>query len=171
MAHPLTNPLGRYATGDDGASGDNDDLVTVRLLAAPLKIWLRAKEHHDELMREMALLALSSGGHELPRRLLELVEILGRQYGAAGGKPDAERDAAMRAGLDRVDLTYVVARSSSVSAAHMRALLDEAEAYCGDDLLTLAQPADQAAFSTWYMDQFVQQSAGQPPTPWPGPWT
>ena len=145
-------------------------MVTVQLLAAPLKIWRRAKEHHDELMREMALLALSTGGQELPHRLLELVEVLGRQYGAAGGKPDAERDAAMLAGRDRVDLTYEVARSSTVSAAQMRALLDEAESYCGDDLLTLAQPEDQAAFSTWYMNEFVEQAAGRPPTPWPGPW-
>ena len=160
----MSNPLGRYAA--DAA----DDVVTVQLLAAPLKVWRRAKEHHDELMREMALLALSRGEQELPSRLLELVDVLGRQYGAAGGKPDAERDAAMAAGLDRIDLTYQIPRSATSDAARMRALLDEAEAYCEVELLTLAQPEVQARFSRWYMDQFVSQAAGEPPTPWPGPW-
>lgn len=160
----MTSPLGRYA------SEGHDDLVAVRLLQAPLRIWLRAAEHHDELMREMALLALSGTTRGLPERLLELVDVLGHQYGAAGARPDVERDAAMAAGLDRVDLDYQVSRSIAESAQHMRALLDEAEEYCRSFLLTLEQPPEQAAFSRWYIDQFVQQCAGQPPVPWAGPW-
>ena len=144
--------------------------MTVHLLDAPLGLWQRAAEHHDELMREMALLALSHN-HDLPRRLLELVDVLGRQYGAAGGRPEDTRDAAMARGLDRMDLSYDVPRSSGEAGLRMRALLDEAEEYCRTDLLTLEQPADQAAFSRWYIDQIVQQCHGLPPTPWPGPWS
>jgi hypothetical protein len=160
----MTSPLGRYA------SDEGDALVAVLLLDAPLRVWQRAAEHHDELMREMALLALSESTHELPTRLLELVDLLGRQYGAAGGRPDDERDVAMAAGLDRIDLTYEVPASSGASAQRLRDLLDEAEEYCQNDLLTLAQPRVQADFARWYIDQIVQQCAGRPPTPWPGPW-
>ncbi|MCU1596239.1 MAG: ATP-binding region ATPase domain protein [Frankiales bacterium] len=160
----MTSPLGRYA------SEGNDTLVTVRLLQAPLRIWQRATEHHDEIMRELSLLALSPPHRELPERLRELVDVLGNQYGAAGARPDVERDEAMATGLDRVDLTYEVPRSSAASAQRMRDLLDEAEEYCRAFLLTLAQPEEQAAFSRWYIDQFVQQCAGHPPSPWPGPW-
>jgi hypothetical protein len=160
----MTSPLGRYA-------GDAHDApVTVRLLAAPLKIWQRAAEHHDELMREMALLALSPTPPELPTRLLQLVDLLGRQYGAAGARPDDAREQAMAAGLDRLDLSYEVPRGIAADAQRMRDLLDEVENYCQTDLLTLEQSPVQAAFSRWYIDQFVQQAAGRPAVPWPGPW-
>ena len=161
----MSNPLGRFA-GDE-----HDGLVDVVLLAAPLVIWQRTSEHHDELMRELALLALAPTNQELPTRLLELVDVLGRQYGAAGGRPDEERDAALRRGIDRLDLTFRVPTSTAASAQRMRDLLDEAEEYCRSDLLTLAQPQVQADFARWYIDQFVTQSAGGPPEAWPGPWS
>lgn len=160
----MTSPLGRYA-------GDvHDATVTIRLLDAPLRLWQRAAEHHDELMREMALLALSPRTSAMSTRLLELVDVLGNQYGAASWRPDTERDAAVDAGLDRVDLTYEVPRSSAAAATHMRVLLDEAEDFCRSELLTLAQPPVLADFSRWYVEQFVQQADGKPAQPWPGPW-
>lgn len=160
----MPNPLGRY--GDEV----HDELITVELRQVPLHVWQRATEHHDELMREMALLALAPTPPELPTRLLQLVDVLGRRYGAAGSRPDAEKDTALAAGLDRVDLTYEMPRSQAANAASMRSLLDEAEEFCKTDLLTLAQPPTEAAFARWYIDQFVQQAAGRPPVPWPGPW-
>jgi hypothetical protein len=161
----MGSPLGRYA-------GDVDDtLVTVVLLDVPLLVWKRAAEHHDELMREMSLLALAPDPPELPARLTELVQVLGQRYGAAGARPDDARDEALAAGKDRIDLTYEVPRSAGQAGAAMRALLDEAEEYCKAELLTLQQPELEAAFGRWYIDQFVQQCQGNPPTPWPGPWT
>src|SRR4051794_11393212 len=101
----MGSPLGRYA-------GDvHDALVTVVLLDVPLKVWQRAAEHHDELMREMALLALAPEPPLLPKRLTELVQVLGQQYGAAGARPEDEREAALAAGRDRIDLTYQVPHS------------------------------------------------------------
>jgi hypothetical protein len=160
----MGSPLGRYATDVPGA------VVTVVLLAAPLKIWQRAAEHHDELMREMALLALAPDPPDLPQRLTELVQLLGQQYGAAGSRPDDAREELVAAGIDRMDLTYEVPRSLGPDAARMRALLDEAEEYCRTELLTLAQPQDEAAFSQWYIEEFVRQTQGEPPRAWPGPW-
>jgi len=113
---------------------------------------------------------LSPTPQALPPRLLELVELLGNQNGAASARPDDERDAALAAGQDRIDLTYTVPRSTAGAAQRMRALLDEAEEYCRSSLLTVSQPEVQNAFSQWYVDQFVRQTAGEPPVPWPGPW-
>ena len=160
----MGSPLGRYARDT------RDALVTVVLLDTPLKIWVRAAEHHDELMREMALLALAPDPPTLPKRLTEIVHLLGQQYGAAGNRPDDARDAALTAGLDRIDLTYEVPRSLGADAARMRALLDEAEVYCRTELLTLAQPQVQADFARWYIEEFVRQTEGHPPRAWPGPW-
>ena len=162
-------PLGRYGPTD------HDEMATVRLLAAPVRLWARSTEHHDELMREMALLAISPPreGHDLPLRLVELVEVLGRQYGGATSRPDVEREAAHAGGLDRVDLEYRVPRSAGAAAQALAAILAEADEFCreGGALLTLAKPADQVAFSAWYINEFVAQIGGAAPTPWPGPWT
>jgi hypothetical protein len=160
----MSSPLGRYA------SAPHDGLVTVQLLAVPLRIWQRSSEHHDELMRELSLIALAPDPPELPTRLIELVEVLGRQFGAAGQRPDEVRDQALAEGKDRLDLSYEVPRSVAADAQRMRLLLDEAEAYCATDLLTLEQSPEQAEFSRWYVEEFVRQTAGEPPTPWPGPW-
>ncbi|MFN2536715.1 MAG: hypothetical protein ABR549_01005 [Mycobacteriales bacterium] len=160
----MGSPLGRFARDVQ------ESLVTVVLLDAPLRIWQRAAEHHDELMREMALLALSPDPPGLPQRLTELVQLLGRQYGAAASRPEDARDEAIAAGLDRLDLTYEVPRSVGADALAMRALLDEAEEYCRTELLTLAQPQVQADFARWYIEEFVRQTQGQPPRRWPGPW-
>jgi hypothetical protein len=160
----MGSPLGRYA------SDASDGLVTVVLLDAPLRIWQRAAEHHDELMREMALLALAPDPPTLPKRLTELVQVLGQQYGAAGNRPEDARDAALTAGHDRIDLSYEVPRTLGADALRMRALLDEAEEYCRTELLTLAQPQVQADFARWYIEEFVRQTDGLPPRPWPGPW-
>lgn len=161
----MTNPLGRYA-GDAA-----DELVTVHLLSAPLHVWQRASEHHDELMREMSLLALAPAKPELSGRLLELVNLLGHRYGAASTRPDDQIERGLALGLDRMDLRYDVPRSAAAAAVRMRELLDAAEAYSGTELLTLAQPPVVADFGRWYVDQFVRQVDGRSATPWPGPWT
>ncbi len=169
--HPGGAPLGRYASEVTAAE---EELVTVRLLAAPVRLWSRSTEHHDELMREMTLLALSQPreGHDLPARLVELVDILGRQYGRTSERPDTERDEALAQGLDRIDLTYEVPRSAGQAALALAGILAEADEFCrsGGALLTLAKPDDQVAFSRWYIEQFVTQTEGGQPTPWPGPW-
>ncbi len=162
----MANPLGRY--GQD--PGDNEGRATVVLVDAPLHIWQQATEHHDELMREMALLALAEDQPELPNRLLQLVDLLGATYGAAGDRSDLERHEALARGDDRATLTYLVAPTLGPQALQMRALLEEAEEYCRTHLLTLEQPEVQAEFARWYVEQFAQQCAGGPAVPWPGPW-
>lgn len=147
--------------------------VVVHLRATPVRIWKRCADHFDELMREMALLALSpSATQDLPARLVELVDVLGRRYAGASDRPERERDEALAAGLDRIDVVNEVPRGAGEAAAQLGAILVEAEEFCrtGRDLLTLAQPPVQAAFNAWYLQEFVRQEAGLEPTPWPGPW-
>lgn len=159
--------LGRYTPTAGGP------VVTVHLRDVPVRVWRRSAEHHDELMREMALLALAPDStHDLPRRLVELVEVLGRTYGSARARPEQEREAALAAGLDRIDLAFDIPASAGEAAQVLGAILREAEEFCrtGDALLTLAQPEVQERFNRWYLDEVAGQIAGAPPTPWPGPW-
>lgn len=168
--------------GDDGPgvgstppveSGAPEPVVTVHLRAVPVRIWKRSAEHHEELMREMALLALAdTTGRELPARLVELVDVLGRRYGGARERPEVARDEALADGLDRIDLAVDLPASAGEAAAALGAVLREVEDLCrdGGQLLTLAQPAVQVAFTAWCLEQLQAQCAGTPPTPWTGPW-
>jgi hypothetical protein len=159
--------LGRYTPDDLGPT------VQVRLVDAPVRVWKRSSEHHDELMREMALLALApESTHDLPKRLVELVDVLGKRYGGSSSRPELQRDAALEAGLDRTDVVLEVPQSAGGAAAELGAMLEEVEEFCrtGDRLLTVAQPQVQAAFNSWYLAQVIDQCAGAEPTPWPGPW-
>lgn len=65
-------------------------------------------------------------------------------------------------------MTPVEARAATLA---LRQMLAEADEYCraGDELLTLAAPPDIAAFTGWYLQEFLRQLDGAAPQPWPGP--
>ena len=163
---PQESPLGRY----DPDSGE--DLHEVRLLNVPLHLLVAGREHHDEVMREFAVLALDedmASGHA-PVRMLQLIDTLGRQYGAASARPDAEIEAAIERGETTVDLVYHVPAHVVDAADHLEELMAEADSFCRErQLLTLARPPLVAEFSRWYLDQFRLQIAGGEPIPWTGP--
>jgi hypothetical protein len=163
---PAGNPLGRY----DQEGGDQ--LHEVKLLGVPLRLLAAGREHHDEVMREFAVLAVSedvSASH-VPHRMLELIDVLGRQYGAAAARPDAEVDAALDRGDDTIDLVYHVPAHVVDAANRLETLMAEADEFCRDrQLLTLARPTAVTSFSSWYLDQFRVQVAGGKPQRWTGP--
>jgi hypothetical protein len=151
------------------------DLRTVRMLQLPVQIWAASQEHHDELMREFALM---TAGHTdgdpvsapVPLRLLRLVGELTRRF---AGTSDAQREqlfAAAARGVRSIDeLDYhmpLAARQACVELANM---LDEADEYCreGEHLLTLATPDEVRLFRDWYLGEMVRQLDGAPPEPWP----
>ena len=170
MTSTASSGLGRYAD----AGGDGTRLVEVRLVNFPLAVYVRAYEHHQELMREFALLALAPPiprpGHDVPARLLELIEVLGRRYAASADDTDAVRDAAIARGETAIDLTYTVPESARDACLRLGELMDAADEFCRDEnLLTLASEPDEVAFRRWYLDEFVRQIDGAEPTPWRGP--
>lgn len=159
--------LGRYAPDPAGAA-----LVEVRLLRLPIPLMLASREHHDGLVREFRLLALAGRVQEsdAPARFVELVEILGQQYGASRTRRDEELDAAMAAGRETVDLVDRVPATAATAVHGLRALMAEADAYCEQAMLmTLPRPPLLLEFGDWYLDQYVTQIDGGPATPWDGP--
>ena len=80
--------LGRYAPEDSP-----EPLIEVRLLNFPLRLFAQARERHDELVREFALLAMSppqsKPGQHVPTRLLELIAALGQRYAGSADRADA----------------------------------------------------------------------------------
>lgn len=144
-------------------------LVEVRLLGFPLTLWGRSQEHVDELLREFALIAEGDGGRpSVPRRLLDLIAELTVTYAGIASSTERHRDDAIARGETVMDLTYHVPAGASDAIRHLGEMLDQADEYChqGSHLLTLQTPPDQVAFRQWFLDEFIAQIAGEPPTPW-----
>jgi hypothetical protein len=150
-----------------------EGLVEVRLLNLSVDAYQRSSEHHDELVREFALInearRTDSGAEDLPGRLLALVDDLTARFAGFSSEPRAALQAALDRGEKHIDLVYSVPPAAGPAAAEFDRLLDEADEFCrAGDLLTLATPPDTAAFRRWFLGEFVAQAAGAPPTPWPG---
>ena len=155
-------------------------LVTVRLLALPVGLFAAAQQHSDELMREFTLVAErlddvaagdgSPGRRPVPARLVEIVTALRGSYAGFTGEQEARLAAAVKAGEPVIDeLVYRIPASVGAAAAHLEALLDEADDFCrgGQHLLTLATPPELVRFRRWYLGEFQTQAEGGPATPWP----
>jgi hypothetical protein len=160
--------LGRYAPPAD------DDQVPVTLLNFPLQVFAHARQHHDELLREFALLALrppeDRPGHAVPAQLLTLIDSLGGRFGGVGDRTDALRDEALAAGRTSMDLTYSVPRSVGPALAELHELMEQADRFCQDEqLLTVAATPAERQFRAWFIEQFTAQAEGADPTPWDGP--
>lgn len=163
---------GRYTRS--APAEDSIDWHEVALLGLPLALFARTRQHHDELLRELTLLALAhvdqTARHPLPTRLAELVEALGRRYGTTASRADAVRDAAIERGDATVDLSYRVPSSIAADLTMLGDMLDAADEFCrSGELLTLPRDEVMVSFSHWYSDEFVRQLGGLSPSRWTGP--
>lgn len=144
---------------------------TVRLLHVPVRVLDAGRRHHQELMHEFALLAVAEDlTDDLPQRMLDLIDALGRRYATTGDVPNAEVDAALSRGDDTVDLTYEVADHVVEAADALEQLMAEADEFCArEQMLTLQRSELVRRFTAWYLGEFRRQIHGEPPTPWDGP--
>lgn len=154
--------------------GVAEELCSVRLLNFPLQLFDKAREHHDELMREFALLALSPPkdrpGHVVPAGLIDLIASLGIRYPDMEEPVDAVRDAAIGRGDAAIDLAYDVAPSVGASMRELGELLEQADRLCrAGELLTVAATPLERSFWAWFTGAFSSQVTGAAPTPWDGP--
>jgi len=151
----------------------DDELCTIRIVGLPLRLHATSSEHSDELMREFTYLraqATDPEGEDVPARLLALVDELQQRFGGFSSAPSAAIDEAIAAGEETLDVEYVVPRSVGAACLELDALLDEADRFCaeGTYLLTLVTPPEAIAYRKWFLSEFVRQSDGEPPSPWPG---
>jgi hypothetical protein len=164
--------LGRYTP----SVVTGEALHTVHLERLPIPLFLRAREHHDDLVRELTLMAIRQAEDpdppELPPRLREIVETLGRRFAGRASRIDPARDAAIERGALIVDVTYEVPASVADEMNMLADLIDAADEFSrAEKLLTLPRDTAVVAFARWYTDEFVRQINGAPPTPWDGPLT
>jgi len=161
-----------------GVSGSSSSqvepvLMEVHLLGLPVRLWAKSQEHIDELTREFTLLAVqlgeNVGHHEVPVRLVQLIQELTERYRALTTEQETLLATAALNGVEEIDdLSFRVPAGAADAAVHLGALLDECDEYCraGRNLLTLATPDELVRFRKWYLDAFIEQVAGRPPTAW-----
>jgi len=147
------------------------DVATVQLRGAPVRVWAKADERFQDLLREFALMQFGhDAGQAVPARLLALAKQLTGQYSGLTADNTARRQAALHDGRDRIDLTYEVPVQVRGAVLALQQLLEETDEFCrNDQLLTLATPPVQRDFRNWFLGQFMTQIDGAPPQPWAGP--
>lgn len=146
----------------------NRELVAVRLLDVPVNELAAVAEHHDDLVRELALLLDGDEDHALPRRLLEVSEQVNARFHHFSEDARAELARAMERGDERIDVVIRIPADAREAALELDALLDEVDEYCRQStlLLTVEAPPATTAVRKWYLHEFVRQIGGEPPTPW-----
>lgn len=144
------------------------ELVTVRLLGMPARVFGGFRVWYAEIRRELRLLAFSHAAeYPVATELAELTLQVEQERRLARGIE--ELDAALEAGLERVDLTYLVPPSAPSTMARLAGLLDQVDEFCREHrLLTMAASPQQVQLRRWYTGEFTRQATGLPPLPWPG---
>ena len=163
-------PLQRPAPRDQDLTSS-----VVTLADYPVDLGLGLQEHYEAVVRECQLLAAprDDAAVVLPDRLLALALALAQRYTeelSDLARPDPRRLAAQARGRDAVDLTYEVTPELMTRLRSWQQVLDDVDEFSRrGDLLAPMISAPLARLRTWALREFVRQSAGAPPTPWPGP--
>jgi PAS domain S-box-containing protein len=164
---------------------DSADTVVVTLLGLPPTLWLAAREHHDALLREMALVQASMSGDparalaedlrtadnartRISEAVLAAIEVA-RRIGTAMLPLPEHHPGDLPAVPAAVDLDVHVRRSEAELFARLQDVLDQGErlARAGELLVRPGLP-EIVAVRDWACEQIIAQSAGSPPIQWIG---
>lgn len=141
-------------------------LRPVLLLSVPVGLYRQAQERHEELMRELALVELSTSEGQ-PRRLLDMAAELRRAGDRFAAMQQEHLARTVTHGDQTIDLHFSVPPSAAQAAADLLVLLDASDEFCrGGDLLVLDADPVLYRLRHWYYGQFIAQMGGASPTPW-----
>jgi anti-anti-sigma factor len=146
------------------------DLVEVRLLRLPIAVHKRTDLHMRGLQRELDLIRFRDRDTtSVPHRLQALVDDITAEFGGVGVAPRNELQNAIERDDATIDLTYETPASIGPAANHLVAMLDEVDDYCRSrgHLLTLVTPPEALEYRRWFLGEFIRQTAGNAPVPWP----
>lgn len=101
--------------------------MPVHLLQLPVPLAARTQQHHEELMREFALIGADDDPEaHVPRRLLDLVHVLTQQFARAVDAPRERLQAAIRRGDPVIpDHVLELPAAAGPAAQALAALMDE----------------------------------------------
>lgn len=152
------------------SSGENpgEDALPIALLELPVALYAASYLHHQELRRELRLLALAHGDtYPIASSISRVFRSFDDQLRRSGGM--ATLDAALEgeAATKTIEATLVVPPTLPHTASRMIDMLELADAFCRSErLLSLATSPELRAFRRWYLGEFVRQGDGEAPIPW-----
>ena len=144
-------------------------MLQVQLVDFPVALGLRARQHRESLLREFAIIA-SRGGEaaDVPKRLVEISLHSDEIYADSTRSGEDAIDAAHARGERSVTLELAVPGRLESDSRDTVGLLLEVYEYCTTgDLLTLTPADDIKGYWIWLMGEFVRQTNGLEPIPWP----
>lgn len=143
-----------------------DDGLPVLLQDLPSDLYAACHVHHQELRRELRLLALAHGdSYPIASSISRVIRSFDDQLRQSGGVRSLDR--LLEHPNGRVDIELVVPPTLPHTASRMIDVLELADTFCRSErLLSLATSPDQRAFRRWYLGEFVRQGDGESPTPW-----
>ena len=142
------------------------DELRIDIRGVPLRTFVEFQQHYRELRREVRLLALAHE-HEYPlaKDLSDLFGALERDLREGIGADQIER--AVQSGLATADLHVAMPRRTAATIGRFIEMLDLADAFCREErLLSLARTPEQQRFQHWFLNEFVDQEGGAPPSAW-----
>jgi PAS domain S-box-containing protein len=156
------------------------DARPVTLRDMPATLWLAARQHHDALLRELALYCAAH--EDLVVDLVAADAARGRISDAVAAEvARAQREGAARRPLpkghpsplpdvpDNVDLVLSVPAAERPAYAALQDALDHAEELAvGGRLLARPGLPEIVAVRDWACEQVIAQLGGAPPHAWPG---
>lgn len=145
-----------------------EQLVSVVLLGMPARVFGSYRVWYAEIRRELRLLSFVHGvDYPAAAELAQITLQVEQERRHATGIQAL--DAAIEAGVERVDLEYLVPRSSAGTMSRLANLLDRADDFCREHhLLTMAATPQIVELRRWYTGEFARQADGLDPIPWPG---
>lgn len=140
----------------------------------PLRLWVEQTEYTDGLLREFNLLLIGERSGEArgaaPGRLVELADEVTTTYRPLLQQISDERQAAVDAGLDRMDSVITLPEETPQLLESVREVLLASDEFCRSaSLLMLPRPPDLVRLAEWTHAELRAQYDGGDPTPWPGP--
>lgn len=166
------HPAGSKASSADVAAASGlargGARVEVELVDVPVPAARRALDHHDELLRELALVSLNGGGApHLSDRLLVLAERVRGQFAPLLRGLRQEVAVAAARGDRDCRLTVTVPAELRAATADFAALHAEAEGMARQGhLLTLVPDREAVCLRSWILGQLASQVAGAAPVPY-----
>ena len=137
------------------------------LRGVPVLDYITFQNHFRELRREVRLLTLAhESDYPLARDLSAIFDSLGRPLTLGIGS--AQVAAALGSGRSSTDLEVTMSRTDARGFERFVELLDLTDAFCREErMLSLARSPEQRRFQNWFLGEFVRQSQGGEPRPWP----
>lgn len=167
------------------ATEPDPDTMVVRLLGLASMLWLAAREHHDALLRELALVQGSMSGEaasalradltaadqartRIGEAVVAAIEVA-RGIGTAATPLPEHHPGDLPAVPAVVDLEVRVRRSEVDLFARLQDVLDQGERLAqGGDLLAKPGLPEVVAVRDWACEQVIAQIGGSPPARWTG---